>query len=789
MRSPSPVMAMLLCGWLWWPSFAAGQIVEVPTFELGPPLEGHLQDVDVAVATDGSIVFIWGEYDLGGPDKNDHAVTHWWSPLGIPIAPPQVADTDGHVHNPSLSSDTRGGYVAAWLWVKNGQAYLPFGRRLTNAGVGQLGSVDFDADPERLTRSAAPWPIAVGLPSGSVYLWDYGGLWARMFDPLGQPRGDPFLITQEPVLHASPYERDAEVLPDGGFVAVWRDLFNHEVPSWGRIMGPDGAPRGDQFGISSVFQVRRVAVSPSGRIAVVGVSGGAEGSRIWGLRLDPNGGSLGDPFLVHQDEPGTYLRPEIEFDHFDNMLVTWAAFRTDAGLQVKPPFGRAFSADGMAQGPAFALSDEAGVQIRTVRLLPNIYGGSGVVNVWYAHGRAFGNIVSVCGESSATCGDGVVFGACEQCDDGPANSDTEPDACRTSCTSASCGDGVVDTGEECDDGNRAACDGCDQVCRSEVGGTCGDGIVLGSCGEQCDHGNVVAGDGCSALCRLERVGGGSTRRACYGDWRVDNPTNRPFLDKRGRVSRKQYCVDNDPLCDHDGGVTGSCTFHVGVCANATDLPDCFSSSLTSFELARPSAQKAATDPMDGEARANVLAAVAPLIGSSERDVCSDLFDVRVPLRGKPSSLRKGKKVLFMRAHSSSGSDKNSLKLTCLTEPEPASFSEVWDEVLQPHCVFCHKPEESCCNFLDFTTRSTSWLSLQGAGQGACAGSPRVVAGDPEQSLLYQKVARPHGQVCGARMPAQLHFPEDFESCTGKQCLAPDEIELIRQWILQGARNS
>ena len=110
-------------------------------------------------------------------------------------------------------------------------------------------------------------------------------------------------------------------------------------------------------------------------------------------------------------------------------------------------------------------------------------------------------------------------------------------------------------------------------------------------------------------------------------------------------------------------------------------------------------------------------------------------------------------------------------------------------MLHPHCEFCHKPEESCCNFLDFTTRSTSWFSLQGGGQGECAGSPRVVAGDPEQSLLYQKVARPHGQVCGARMPAQLHFPEDFESCTGNQCLAPDEMELIRQWILQGARNS
>ncbi len=49
----------------------------------------------------------------------------------------------------------------------------------------------------------------------------------------------------------------------------------------------------------------------------------------------------------------------------------------------------------------------------------------------------------------AVCGDGEVDPN-EACDNGGANSDTTPDACRLHCQDAFCGDGVVDTGEVCD---------------------------------------------------------------------------------------------------------------------------------------------------------------------------------------------------------------------------------------------------------------------------------------------------------------------------------------------------
>jgi len=66
------------------------------------------------------------------------------------------------------------------------------------------------------------------------------------------------------------------------------------------------------------------------------------------------------------------------------------------------------------------------------------------------------------------CGDGVLA-ADEECDEGAANSDTTPDACRSTCLSPGCGDGVVDAGEACDDGGPWGGDGCDPSCAAEDG--------------------------------------------------------------------------------------------------------------------------------------------------------------------------------------------------------------------------------------------------------------------------------------------------------------------------------
>ena len=66
------------------------------------------------------------------------------------------------------------------------------------------------------------------------------------------------------------------------------------------------------------------------------------------------------------------------------------------------------------------------------------------------------------------CGDGEIREG-EECDDGDANSDAEPDACRSNCVDPICGDGVTDSDEECDDAGPWGGDGCTPVCTAEEG--------------------------------------------------------------------------------------------------------------------------------------------------------------------------------------------------------------------------------------------------------------------------------------------------------------------------------
>jgi cysteine-rich repeat protein len=101
--------------------------------------------------------------------------------------------------------------------------------------------------------------------------------------------------------------------------------------------------------------------------------------------------------------------------------------------------------------------------------------------------------------AATLCGNRALDGD-EECDDGAANSDTRPDACRSDCRAARCGDGVVDADDECDDGATRSGDGCAADCTIEDG-VCGNGVVDAE--EDCDDGNRTGGDGCGGDCTVE----------------------------------------------------------------------------------------------------------------------------------------------------------------------------------------------------------------------------------------------------------------------------------------------
>jgi outer membrane protein assembly factor BamB len=118
----------------------------------------------------------------------------------------------------------------------------------------------------------------------------------------------------------------------------------------------------------------------------------------------------------------------------------------------------------------------------------------------------------------------------------------------------------------------------------------------------------------------------------------------------------------------------------------------------------------------------------------------------------------------------------------------AAFAKVMDVLSNNHgCIggFCHG-ESGGLNLQ--ATPTEQYTSLLGADKmgaptgtgdtnatGMCGGMKRIVPGNPDMSVLYQKVAGQ--QTCGERMPT---------SGSGIDPLTTAELDVVRGWIMAGA---
>lgn len=108
-----------------------------------------------------------------------------------------------------------------------------------------------------------------------------------------------------------------------------------------------------------------------------------------------------------------------------------------------------------------------------------------------------------------------------------------------------------------------------------------------------------------------------------------------------------------------------------------------------------------------------------------------------------------------------------------------TWTSLYENVVLPRCGrSCHAPgsEETEFNMLDLSERGLAYANLVGVdGMGSfCSGmGTRVVAGDPDASLLYQKLSQ-EDPACGSRMPQ------------GGDPLPTPVLEAFRAWIQAGA---
>jgi cysteine-rich repeat protein len=647
------------------PARCGAQVVLVPTFSVASSGFGETDQPwsivgsDAVVDASGGVLFFWSEVFPNSSHLPRALVSRHLS-AGVLGPYVRYGFNDEFVRNPAVGARPFDGFVTAWQSDRAGPSFERklFARFRDPAGE-PAGEVIEVASEDLLF---GPSIAVVGLPIGGAFAWFAGQneVHGRVFRADGRSQTPAFTIGTSPIGRSI----GMAAVPEVGFVVGWSsENGTDRGGSAGRVYVESGTPLGDAFSFSELSSFLAVAVSPTGDvIAALGGRGNETAtSELWLRRTTLAGVPLGDEVLVATGAADGNIRGDLPFDWNGNLHVVWS----DISHGATPTFARGYDVAGQPLGAAIPIDARNGFNHRTMRLPDGAF-----VNSLGRYGlrQVDANVTSLCTPGTSVCGDGTRDPLCERCDDGALNSDTAPDACRTDCRPAQCGDGVVDAGEACDDGNRARCDGCDRDCGIEIGLGCGDGIAFPSCGELCDDGNAMDGDGCSA-CMPERVpGGGAAKSDCYAEWSVDNTANLPRYDKHGAINASQTCVDDDPRCDFDGGVPGSCTFAVDVCVNNTNLPACDPEfRVLQWELRKPSASKALSDPLAAAVR-NAFAAVVPgaVVGPDARDLCSPHVMVTLPPKGTVARPKPRKLTLVTRTSLYSGAtDADKLRLVCL----------------------------------------------------------------------------------------------------------------------------
>jgi uncharacterized membrane protein len=111
-------------------------------------------------------------------------------------------------------------------------------------------------------------------------------------------------------------------------------------------------------------------------------------------------------------------------------------------------------------------------------------------------------------------------------------------------------------------------------------------------------------------------------------------------------------------------------------------------------------------------------------------------------------------------------------LTGCSQRKPVNYQAQIQPILNTHCVRCHSTEKPTkkINLSSYALMTASRASISGK-------QPLVIPGSPAESRLY---------VLCATNQAHFRMPPDTSSVTP---LPVEELELLKKWIEQGAREN
>jgi hypothetical protein len=187
-------------------------------------------------------------------------------------------------------------------------------------------------------------------------------IWARRYDPAGQPQGPSFPV--EASVTASNPRPDLSVAADGRFVIVWSRSAPEGWQVRGQRFDADGGRLGQEFVANSVTGNTQtdpaLAVDAAGNMVVAWTRAfgsslpPADGARVFARRFDADGVPAGGEFRVNSYMAGHQMMPSVAFQDGGGFVIAWTGTQQDGSAE--GVFAQRYSASGAPLGGEFPVN-------------------------------------------------------------------------------------------------------------------------------------------------------------------------------------------------------------------------------------------------------------------------------------------------------------------------------------------------------------------------------------------------------------------------------------------------
>ncbi len=308
----------------------------------------------------GGAMVVWSSYFSG---RSNDIVARPLDATGAPTREEFLVNAInvGNQTEPAAAIDSQGNLAVVWQGAGPDEdiilrLYDPYRIPLTSDLLVNLRTDGRQLYPCVASGRSGTFLVAWESRETTVY-GDQAFLYAQLFDLTGGSIGGEILV--DPNVYDCRYP-DAAMDAEGNFVVVWmQDRSSHPIQA--RLFDPNGVPRTDPFAVNttSVTSVTRPSVAMNSQgyfiIAWDGDPNRAADDDIHARLYDPNGVPLGEPFVVNAIRDGAQQWPQAAINDANEFVVAWEYDTGDPDDETDI-YARRFASDGQPVAEEFRVN-------------------------------------------------------------------------------------------------------------------------------------------------------------------------------------------------------------------------------------------------------------------------------------------------------------------------------------------------------------------------------------------------------------------------------------------------